>query len=115
LELSGLLTDETVETAASVARSTIAREVAQREADARRINDAAVAAQIESLRLGYERRRDRLERQLGEAQDLRIVRLYRGELVNREVAFERKLADLESKRGVEVSSELVAAGVLDVT
>ena len=114
LELSGLLTDEAVEAAATVARATIAREVAMREDDARRTNDAAVDAQTESLRLGYERRRDRLQRQLAEAQDPRIVRLYRGELANREVAFERKLAELENKRGVEVSSELVAAGVLDV-
>lgn len=58
---------------------------------------------MESLRLGYERRRERLQKQLVEAEDPRIIRHYRGEVANREVAFERKLADLEAKRGVEVS------------
>ena len=113
-ELAGLLTDQAVDAAASVARAAIAHEVIVREQEVRRINDAAVAAQMESLRLGYERRRERIGRQLADAQDPRIIRLYRGELANREVAFERKLTELDGKRGVEVSSELVAAGVLEV-
>jgi hypothetical protein len=114
LDPAGVVTDEAVEVAASVSRAVIAQEVTQREAEVGRINDAAIDARAESLRLSYERRRERLERQLAEARDERIITLYRGELTNRQIAFERKLAELEGKRGVEVSSELVAAGVLEV-
>jgi hypothetical protein len=113
-DLRNVLTDAAVDVAAALSRTIIAGEVSERETEAGRINDAAIDAQAESLRLSYTRRRERLERLLSEARDDRIVRLYRGELANRELTFQRKLADLESKRGVDVSSELVAAGVIEV-
>lgn len=109
-----LLTDDRVDKAAAAARAYAASEVVRREEEVERLNNATIDAQAESLRLGYERRRDRLERQLVEARDERIIRLYRGELANRELTFKRKQAELEAKRAVEVSSELIAAGFLEV-
>jgi hypothetical protein len=109
-----VVTDEAVESAASAARRFADEEVDRREAEAGRINNAAIDAQLESLRLGYERRRERLQRRLADARNERIIRMYRGELTNRERTFERKCAELERKRAVAASSELVAAGVIEV-
>ena len=114
LGAEGVVTDDAVDAGASAARTVVAAEVSQLEEQVGRINEAAVNAQVESLRLSYERRNEQLRGRLAEAQDARIVRLYQGQLSNRQVDYERKLAELEAKRGVEVSSELVATGLLDV-
>jgi hypothetical protein len=110
----GVLTDATIDAAGAAALEAISIDRERRERDARQVNDATVDAQLESLRSSHERRRDDIERRRAEATDRRIQRLYDGQLRNRQHAFERKVAEIEAKRAVVVSSELVAAGLLVV-
>jgi superfamily II DNA or RNA helicase len=109
---SPLFTDDEITRAESAARHYIAAGVARREQELTQLNDEVVDAQLESLRLGFERRQLWLHERIEAADNERIERMRRSQLVNWEADFEARVAELERKRGVTVGQRLIAAGVV---
>lgn len=107
-----LFTDEDISRAESAARQHMAAIVARREQEVTQLNDEVVNAQLESLRLGFERRQMWLHERIEAADNERIERMRRSQLVNWEADFEARVAELQRKRGVTVGQRLVAAGVV---
>src|SRR5205823_30340 len=86
----------------------------EREAEGQRYADAVVEAQLESLRLGYERRIQRIDaREVNETHPT-MLRMLRGQRRNTDRRYDRKRAEIENKRKVGVGLDLVAAGVVQV-
>jgi hypothetical protein len=112
IDESPLFTDDEITRAESAARHYIAAGVARREQELTQLNDEVVDAQLESLRLGFERRQMWLHERIEAADNARIERMRRSQLMNWEADFEARMAELERKRGVTVGQRLIAAGVV---
>jgi len=108
------LREEVVTTAERAAFTYVERWRAAREEEGRRFADAVVEAQLESLRLGFERRIARIDAREEGQENERMLRLLRGQRRNTERRYERKRAEIERKRDVAVGLDLVAVGVVDV-
>jgi ATP-dependent helicase HepA len=94
------------------ARRWIAADIARREQELQQLNDELISAQLESLRLTADRRRLWLREQLERATNERIVRMRGAQLQRLEHDLSAREAALGAKRGVAISSRLVAAGVV---
>jgi ATP-dependent helicase HepA len=109
-----LLSEAEVAALETVAQRWIAAEVARREQELSQLNDEAIDAQQESLRLSTDRRVAWLKEQVQTMENERIVRMRRSQLANIEQEAEMRTERLEARRGVTVGRTLVAAGALVV-
>jgi superfamily II DNA or RNA helicase len=87
---------------------------AAREADLRRLADARIDAQLQSLDLGYTRRVARIDTRLEHEHHPNMVRLLTGQRRNLDRRHGRKRHEIESRRDVAVGYDTVAAGILEV-
>ena len=85
-----------------------------RETELRRLGDARIDAQLQSLDLGYERRVARIEARLAYERHPNMVRLLTGQRRNIERRHGRKRKQIESGREVAVGFTPIAAGVLEI-
>jgi ATP-dependent helicase HepA len=79
-----------------------------------RANGALVDRRLASLRSFYDNRVSRVSTEHAAATDERIVRMKAAELVRIQAEYEQRKADLDRARNVEILSERVAAGYLEV-
>ncbi len=111
------LTDEWVDQSETVARAWAGAHVERIREERETVVASAVDAQIESLRLSFERRHATITDQWADADrqgQQSIARMRRGQLTNIERYHEGKVRDLEKRRGVEVSHRIVGAGILEL-
>jgi hypothetical protein len=85
-----------------------------RETEIRRLADARIDAQLQSVDLGHERRMARIDARLAYERHPNMVRLLNGQRRNLERRHARKRLTIESNREVAVGYETVAAGVIEV-
>ena len=114
LALEGWLTEEVVAGAEKAARTWMQRAADTREDERRRYADAIVEAQLESLRLGHERRLHRVDLREQTARDERILRMLRGTRRNAERRYDRKRREIDRQREVSVGTELFATAVVEL-
>lgn len=82
--------------------------------EARRRNDALLAARSASLRASFDAKIRRTEEYLGEAAEERIRRMRAAQVANLRARLQVKLDDLDRQRNVVVSSKLIASGRVQI-
>jgi hypothetical protein len=108
------LNEAEVQEMEAVAQRWIATDVERREQELTQLNDEAIDAQQESLRLSTDRRIAWLEEQLTTVENERINRMRRSQLANIRDEARLRAEWLERGRGVSVGRKLVAAGAMVV-
>ena len=115
-DLMNVVTDDWIDRAQAAAREWIGRERQTREDDLNRVHDSAIDAQLESLRQSFERRKQRLQERIVDAEERDLSRrlrtMFTSQLTNMEARHSEKLRELEGRRGVDVGYTIVAAGVM---
>jgi superfamily II DNA or RNA helicase len=86
-----------------------------REAAARARNGALIDARLNSLRQIHGARRRRYDQQLRSVSDERIRRMRESQIVNLDGRFEQQTRDLEEKRELTVSGDLVVVARLELS
>lgn len=75
-------------------------------------NDSLVNTKLASLDTYYCRRLERLEKELSQAKDIRILRMKESEKSRIETDFERQRDELERRREADIIQQRVATGIL---